>query len=153
DNPVWHVDDAVRLDDVCDQVARAYRDGALVDDDQWVAHVSSDARGGVAQVVEISATVEVRRRIHRDKGKPGGGERLDVIGREAKASGVAGAHDDLFEAWLVNWHDPALQAGHPLLVQIQAHDRIAQIRETGSGCQSNVPGSADDADIRHRSTL
>ena len=88
------------------------------------------------------------RRSNRYEGKLAFLERLGIRGGKDQAAGCHVSLDQLIQSGLVDRHDPLLQVADALVVHIQGHDAVSQVRKTRTRHQAHIT-DANHADLLH----
>ncbi len=149
---VRHDEHVVTLQHPLDSERGSDGHGRLVDHDGARLQHRCDLGGGGLDVAQIRAAVVALRRRHaqeHDVGTVGGGFGAEDELEHARGAGVV--HDRL-EALLDDGDVPVVEQIDLALVDVSAHDVMAEVSETGARRQADVAGS-DDTEAngsRHR---
>ena len=139
-------------DDGAHTVGSAHRHRRLVHHDEVVFHGTTDLAGHLLHVVQVAGTVFSGRGTHADEGAISANQTFRQAGGELQAAiGMAAAHHG-FQAGLENMHGAGIQAGHNILVDIDAGHGVAHFSEAGSTHQTHIAG-ADDTQFHMFSPL
>ena len=124
-------------------VGGADRHGGLRHHHLVALHVAADGARGGDHVLQIGRAVLARRGAHREKLQLAVRHARGDVGREAQPPGLLVALHDGLEAWLEDRNFSAVQAGDLVLVQVEAEDVVAGVREAGARDQADIAGTDD----------
>ena len=145
--------DATRLkplgDRCANKVCRAHRDGRFVYHDRRGSQHVANLLGDLQYIAQIGGAILAWRSSYRDEKHFGLLDRLGKRRGEEQATGLMVLGDDLFEARLIDRQNALLQVIDLGLVDVDAVNPVAHLRDTGSGNQSDVAAS-NDGDIHSR---
>ena len=141
DDGEWHSDIArAQLVGNCgaDVVGGPHGHRRLVDDDLGRRHSLADVAGCLQDVAHIRAAVLVGRGTDRDELQGTMRDRCVDVGGEAQPPRGDVALDHQLQARLVNRYAAGLERFDLSLVDVQAQDVVADLREAGSGDEPDV---------------
>ena len=127
-------------------VGGADRHGRFRDDDLVAFHVAANRPRRGDDVLQIGGAVLAGRRADSNELQLRMRYARGHIGREAQTSGMLVALHDGFQAGLEDRNLARVQARDLALVEIEAEDVVAGVREAGAGDEPDV-ARADDGDI------
>ena len=137
-----------RCDLGVDLVRRPDRDRRFVDDDAIVRDVLADGACDREHVPEIGRAVLVGRGTDGDEEEEAMRDARADVGAELKPPGAGRIAEDRLEPGFVNRDFAALEARDPVLVNVDAHNVIARVRETCAGDETDVTRS-ENGDVMH----
>ncbi len=121
-------------------------------------HHCGDRFGGAPHVIQIGLAIDRAGRAHGDEdilgGELGAGSvhGFGVIRGELQAARADVAAHHFFQARFVDGQDAFVEIGDAFLVDIQAHDPMAQIGQAGAGHQTDV-SDANYSNVFHKGFL
>src|SRR5690606_31505009 len=131
------------------QVRGTHRHGGFVHHDGRAGEVIADLPGHFQHVAQIRRAILAGRRADGDEEHFGLFHRLAQRGGEMQATRGVIFADDGFQPRLVDWQDALLEVGDLLLVDIDAVDRIAHLRDAGPCHEADV-ATPYDRDVHYR---
>ena len=139
-------------DDGAHTVGSTHRHRGLVHHDEIVFHGTADLTSHLLHIMQVAGTVFSGRGTHADEGAVGAHQAFRQAGGELQAAiGMAAAHHGL-QSGLENMHGAGIQAGHNILVDIDAGHGVAHFSEAGGAHQTHIAG-ADDTQFHMFSPL
>ena len=128
-------------DDGAHAVGSTHRHRGLVHHDKVVFHGPADLAGHLFHIVQIAGTVFSGRGTHADEGTVGTHQTFRQAGGELQAPvGMTAAHHGL-QSGLENMHGAGIQAGHNILVDIDAGHGVAHFCKAGGAHQAHIAGA------------
>jgi len=117
---------------------------AVASNPEFLKEGAADLAGGLVDEAEVGGAVDLALRgadrEDHDVGALHGGRQ---IGGEAQAPGVEIVTDELGQARLVNRDLSLLEASDARGVEVDAHDIVAEVAESGAGDEADVTRSDD----------